>query len=91
MAPKVAMSWLGNVLCCPVLNGYTKPLFEDIAVFYRYSDSPAAHPMSHSRRYCAAMIETIFQWFALAMVAGGFVSLVTIIDVALIATFHRRR
>jgi len=37
------------------------------------------------------MIDTIFQWLSLAMVAGGFVALVTIIDVALIATFHRRR
>ena len=37
------------------------------------------------------MIETIFQWFALAMVAGGFVTLVTIIDVALIATFLTKR
>ena len=40
--------------------------------------------------YRAALIETIFQWVALAMVAGGCVALVTIIDVALIATFHRR-
>ena len=41
--------------------------------------------------YRAALIETIFQWVALAMVAGGCVALVTIIDVALIATFHRKR
>jgi hypothetical protein len=37
------------------------------------------------------MIETIFQWLSLAMVAGGFVALVTVIDVVLIAAFHRRR
>ena len=54
-------------------------------------DSPTAHPVSHSWRYLAAMIETIFQWFAFAMVVGGFVALVTIIDVALIATFLTKR
>jgi hypothetical protein len=37
------------------------------------------------------MIETIFQWFSLAMVAGVFVVLVTVIDVVLIAVFRRRR
>ena len=52
---------------------------------------PATHPVSHSWRYRTVMIETIFQWVALAMVAGGFVALVTIIDVALIETFRRRR
>ena len=46
--------------------------------------------MTHSWRHHTAMIETIFEWFALTMVAGGFVALVTIIDVALIATFYRR-
>jgi|TARA_B100001013_G_scaffold173771_1_gene104415 hypothetical protein len=59
--------------------------------FSIFLDSLAAHPVSHSWRYRANMIETIFQWFSLAMVAGGFVALVTIIDVALIAAFHRRR
>ena len=80
----------GYLLCCGQLNGENKPLFGITAVFSIFLGIPAAHLVSHSWRYRTAMIETIFQWFTLAMVAGGFVALVTIIDVALIATFHRR-
>ena len=66
-------------------------ILKDSSFFSIFLGSPAVHPVSHSWRYRAAMIGTIFQWFAMAMVAGGFVALVTIIDVALIETFHRRR
>ena len=59
--------------------------------FSIFLDSLTAHPVSHSWQYLTAMIETIFQWFAFAMVVGGLVALVTIIDVALIATFLTKR